>query len=453
MDNALIRKYNIPGPRYTSYPTVPFWHPEGIQLIDWQTSVNQSFQESNQREGISLYIHLPFCTSLCTFCACHKRISKTHDVELPYIKTLLKEWGLYRQLFTEKPQLKEIHLGGGTPTFFSAENLRLLIENLLEDSIVAPDFILSFEAHPNHTSVEQIETLYQLGARRNSFGIQDYDLTVQKAIHRVQRFDQVKAIHDLSRKIGYTSISHDLIFGLPFQTETSIRDTIEKTISLRPDRVAYYSYAHVPWIKGVMQRGFNEDNLPKDVEKRYFYELGKEMLFEGGYVEIGMDHFSLPTDSLYQALKNHRLHRNFMGYTASKTQLMIGLGMSAISDSWYAFAQNEKSLKAYTQRVENNQLPIMKGHLLNTEDLIIRQHILNLMCHLKTDLSVGLSNILQYKIRNQLQEMEKDGLVTFDDSMLFITEKGRMFIRNVCMVFDLRLMHHQPETRIFSMTI
>lgn len=453
MDKALIRKYNIPGPRYTSYPTVPFWNPEGIQLIDWQASVAQSFQQSNQSEGISLYIHLPFCVSLCTFCACHKKISKTHDVELPYIQTVLKEWALYRQLFSEKPQIKEIHLGGGTPTFFSAENLRLLIEGLLKDSIKHPDFVLSYEAHPNHTSAEQVQTLYDLGARRNSFGIQDYDPTVQTAIHRIQSFDQVKAIHDLSREIGYTSISHDLIFGLPFQTEASIRDTIEKTVSLRPDRIAYYSYAHVPWVKGVMQRGFDENDLPKDVEKRHFYELGKEMLFANGYVEIGMDHFALPTDTLYQALENHQLHRNFMGYTAGKTQLMIGLGMSSISDSWYAFAQNEKSLKAYTQRVENNQLPIMKGHLLTAEDLIMRQHILNLMCHLETDLAVGLSDDMQRQIRQQLQEMEKDALLTYDGTKLHITEKGRMFVRNICMTFDLRLMRHKPETRIFSMTI
>lgn len=451
--SPLIQKYNIPGPRYTSYPTVPFWDQTGIESADWESCVIRAFKESNALEGISLYIHLPYCESLCTFCACHKRISKTHDVEDPYIATVLKEWDLYCEHLPEKPRIREIHLGGGTPTFFSSENLRKLIDGILAKSEKMADFSLSFEAHPNHTSEEQIRTLYELGARRNSFGIQDYDPVVQKAINRVQSFEQVANVHNSSRQMGYTSISHDLIFGLPFQTADSIRKTIENTVALHPDRIAYYSYAHVPWVKGVMQRGFNEQDLPRDIEKRYFYELGKDLLFKNGYVEIGMDHFALPTDSLYQALENKTLHRNFMGYTAGKTQLMIGLGMSSISDAWYAFAQNEKNLKAYQQRVERGELPIMRGHLLTAEDLTIRQHILNLMCRLETDMAQGLDAATQAAIRERLTEMEKDGLLCYQGSQLKVTEKGRMFLRNICMAFDLRLIRNTPATRIFSMTI
>lgn len=453
MNSDLIQKYNIPGPRYTSYPTVPFWDKKGIAMEDWKNTVAKAFKESNQTEGISIYIHLPFCESLCTFCACHKKITKQHGVEAPYIATLLKEWQLYCELFDEKPRIKEIHLGGGTPTFFSIENLTELIEGILSKAEVCDDFEFSYEGHPNHTSEAQLEGLFNLGFKRNSFGIQDYDPVVQKAINRIQSFDQVKEVHELSRKIGYQSISHDLVFGLPFQHEHSIRNTIEKTVALKPDRIAYYSYAHVPWIKGVGQRGFDEGDLPQDKEKRYLYELGKQLFFDNGYVEIGMDHFALPTDSLYKAMEKKKLHRNFMGYTAGKTALMVGLGMSSISDSWYAFAQNEKSVSAYTERVEEGKLPIFRGHLLTEEDLVIRKSILDLMCHLETKWHPALSEKTKNGIKNRLQSLVEDGLLVLTDEGVSVKEEGRMFVRNICMAFDLRLIENKPETRIFSMTI
>lgn len=453
MKSSLIQKYNIPGPRYTSYPTVPFWDIEGIAIDVWKKSTLKAFNESNNEEGISLYIHLPFCESLCTFCACHKRITKQHGVEEPYMDTVLKEWDLYCDLFETQPKIKEIHLGGGTPTFFSADNLEKLINGIFKVAERMPDFELSFEGHPNNTSEKQLQTLYDLGSRRNSFGIQDYDPIVQKAIHRIQSFDQVKKVIEFSRKIGYESISHDLIFGLPFQTEATIRDTIKKTVELKPDRIAYYSYAHVPWIKGVGQRGFNENDLPKDDEKRHLYELGKQLFFENGYLEIGMDHFALPTDSLYQAMINKKLHRNFMGYTSGKTQLMIGLGMSSISDSWYGFAQNEKKVETYTERVNNGEIPIFRGHLLTETDLVIRNHILDLMCNLKTVWNDQLSDDIKNDITNRLQEMVDDGILEISDKEITVKEEGRMFIRNICMAFDLRLINKKPETRVFSMTI
>ncbi|MCF6223869.1 MAG: oxygen-independent coproporphyrinogen III oxidase [Flavobacteriaceae bacterium] len=449
----LIQKYNIPGPRYTSYPTVPFWDKEGIALEDWKKSTIKSFNESNDTEGISLYIHLPFCESLCTFCACHKRITKRHSVEEPYITTVLKEWNLYCDMLGSRPKIREIHLGGGTPTFFSSKNLTELFEGIFKRADKFESFEFSYEGHPNHTSEEQLQTLYDLGSRRNSFGIQDYDPVVQKAIHRIQSFEQVKKINDLSRKIGYKSISHDLIFGLPFQTEESIRNTIKNTIALKPDRIAYYSYAHVPWIKGVGQRGFDDKDLPKENEKRHLYELGKQLFFDAGYIEIGMDHFALPTDSLYKALKNKKLHRNFMGYTAGKTQLMIGLGMSSISDSWYAFAQNEKTIETYTNKVNQGVLPIFRGHLLSDKDLIIRKHILNLMCNLETEFQNDLNEEIKANIIHRLQPIIDDGLIDIYDGKIVVKEEGRMFVRNICMAFDLRLIENKPETRIFSMTI
>ena len=449
----LIQKYNIPGPRYTSYPTVPFWDKEGIAQQNWERTVKKSFDESNNVEGISLYIHLPFCESLCTFCACHKKITTRHEVEQPYMDTVLKEWDLYCDLLVERPKIREIHLGGGTPTFFSSENLKKLINGIFKRADKFETFDFSYEGHPNHTSEEQLQTLFDLGSRRNSFGIQDYDPIVQKAIHRIQSFEQVKRVNDLSRKIGYESISHDLIFGLPFQTEESIRNTIKNTIALKPDRIAYYSYAHVPWIKGVGQRGFDDNDLPKDNEKRYLYELGKQLFFDNGYVEVGMDHFALPTDSLHKAMKSKKLHRNFMGYTAGKTELMIGLGMSSISDSWYAFAQNEKTIEDYTEKVNNGVIPIFRGHLLSEQDLIIRKHILNLMCDLETEWNLGLDVKIKNEIVKRLQEMIDDGLIEISDTKMTVKEEGRMFVRNICMAFDLRLLENKPDTRVFSMTI
>ncbi len=454
MNSSLLQKYNIAGPRYTSYPTVPFWDEKGIAYNDWLSTAKKAFNESNSTEGISLYIHLPYCESLCTFCGCHKRITLQHNVEQPYIETVLKEWELYCDLFAEKPNIKEIHLGGGTPTFFSPKNLEKLIKGILSKAIIAEDYEFSFEAHPNNTTKEHLQTLYDLGFRRNSFGVQDYDPKVQQTINRIQPFEIVKKVTDWSREIGYTSVSQDLVFGLPHQTKTSIIDTIQKTKQLKPDRIAFYSYAHVPWIKGVGQRGFDENDLPSAEEKRELYETGKKMLGELGYVEIGMDHFALTTDSMFKAIAAKKLHRNFMGYTASKTQLMIGLGMSSISDSWHSFAQNEKTIEEYTALVNKGVIPIVKGHLLSKEDLIIRKHILNIMCNFETSWEAAELKFPEInECIERLREMEQDGLVVFHKNGLTLPEKARPFVRNVCMAFDLRLIRNQPKTRIFSMTI
>lgn len=457
--NSLIDKYNIPGPRYTSYPTVPFWDEASFTADKWKNSVIRAFQESNDAEGISIYIHLPFCEALCTFCACHKRITKQHSVETPYLESVLKEWDLYLELFKvqvskfQTPKIKELHLGGGTPTFFSPENLKILLEGIFSKAEIAEEPEFSFEGHPNNTTKEHLQVLFDLGFTRCSFGVQDYDLQVQKAINRIQPFENVEKVTNWAREIGYKSVSHDLVFGLPHQTWEKMEHTIRKTMELKPDRLAFYSYAHVPWIKGVGQRGFDENDLPSGEEKRKLYENGKQLLEDLGYKEVGMDHFSLEHDDLYQSLINGKIHRNFMGYSSSKTQLMIGLGMSAISDSWYAFAQNEKTVEDYQKRVEEGKIPVFRGHILDDEDLIIRQHILNLMCRLET--SWGLQNFVP-ELENsleQLKEMEADGLVEILDNKIKITEEGRAFTRNVAMTFDLRMLRNKPETRIFSMTV
>lgn len=450
----LVQKYNVPGPRYTSYPTVPYWEEKYFSAIKWEETLLRSFRESNRQEGISIYIHLPYCESLCTFCACHKHITRQHSVERPYLETVLAEWKLYTGLLQEKVRLKEMHLGGGTPTFFSPENLELLIAGILNDAELAPDAVLSFEGHPNNTTAAHLQTLYSLGFRRVSFGVQDYDEKVQQTINRRQPFERVKQVTQTARDIGYTSISHDLVFGLPHQTWASMANTIEKTCELRPDRISFYSYAHVPWIKGVGQRGYDETDLPAPGLKRELYEKGKQFFENAGYVEIGMDHFALPGDSLHEAMYNKHIHRNFMGYTSSTTQVMIGLGMSAISDSWYAFAQNEKTVDAYMSKVREGILPVFRGHILTTEDLIVRRHILQLMCQLETSWTDPETYLPEMAgLHQHLQEMEADGLLELSNTGLRVTEAGRPFIRNIAMAFDLRMLRHKPQTRIFSMTV
>jgi len=455
METSLIQKYNIPGPRYTSYPTVPYWDQNSFSENGWIESFQKAFSMSNDSEGISIYIHLPFCESLCTFCGCHKRITKNHQVEHPYIKAVLKEWTLYCKLLNSRPKIKELHLGGGTPTFFSVKNLEDLINGIFSAAEKATNCEMSFEGHPNNTTRQHLQKLYDLGFKRVSFGVQDYSETVQKAINRVQPFHNVAKVTLWAKEIGYTSIGHDIIFGLPFQKLEDVIDTIEKTKSLQPDRLAFYSYAHVPWLKGNGQRGFKDEDIPKDAEKRALYETGKKLLQKNGYHEIGMDHFALKNDSLYTAFANGTLHRNFMGYTAAKTQLMIGLGVSSISDSWYGFAQNIKDIDDYYQMLEWDKIPVVKGHLLTSEDLTIRRHLLNLMCKFETSWQSDASafKAIMPEILIQLQEMEQDGLLIIGEDFIRVTEAGKAFVRNICMAFDLQLKRKVPDTRLFSLTV
>ena len=450
----LIRKYNVPGPRYTSYPTVPFWKNDSLELTEWQTTLQQN-QATFASNALSLYIHLPFCEQLCTFCGCHKRITKNHQHEIPYIESLKQEWNLYKQLLGFNPELKEVHLGGGTPTFFSPENLVELMQSIFDATSVDPLLHeLSFEAHPMFMKTEHALALYQFGFRRLSMGIQDYDPEVQQAINRFQPFEKVKEIHQYAQQLGYASISHDLVYGLPKQRLVGFTQTIEKTIELLPERIALYGYAHVPWIKGNGQRGFDENDIPQDAAKRELYEMASEKLIEAGYVSIGMDHFALPNDSMTTAMKNKTLHRNFMGYTTQETPLLIGLGMSAISDSWFGFAQNEKSLEEYQNQLKEGKLPILRGHILSEEDVEIRKYILSLMCHFEMNWSDNASEKLKSDIRTRLNEMVSDELIQALPSGFQLTEKGIPFVRNACMAFDSYLHEAgRSEKPLFSKTI
>ena len=447
----LLRKYNVPGPRYTSYPTVPYWD-DAPSKEEWKAIVKDSFLKHSE-EGLSIYIHLPYCEQLCTFCGCNKFITKNHKVEDPYIGAVLKEWDMYVALFSSKPLIKEIHLGGGTPTFFSSENLKELINTLTSKGVVSDDAEFSIEVHPNYTSEDQLKTLHEIGFNRISLGIQDFDPKVQTAINRVQTYEEVERVHRLALELGFDSVNYDLIYGLPFQTKKSIQDTFDLVSGLKPNRIAYYSYAHVPWVSKV-QRLFTDMDLPSGSEKRELYELGRELLEEHGYLEVGMDHFSLPTDKLYIGFEEKTLHRNFMGYTSNSTKMLIGLGVSSISDVWYAYGQNDKSIRQYLAQIDAGELAIFRGHKLNEEDLIIKQHILNLMRQFETTYSNSESeNVALNGFEGRLVEMETDGLIERIDNGLTVTHKGRTFVRNICMALDKKLLEKKPETELFSSTI
>jgi oxygen-independent coproporphyrinogen III oxidase len=434
LSKEIIEKYNVQSPRYTSYPTILDWNQPELDVERFKKTLSSTLHQNPDRK-VSVYIHLPFCESLCTFCGCHKHITKNHQVEEPYIAALMKEWDMYRDLIGEDMEVEELHLGGGTPTFFSAEHLKVLIEHITKNR--AEKVHYSVEGHPNHTSEEQMQLLYDLGFRRISFGVQDYDPIVQKAINRIQSFEQVKLVTDLARKIGFTSVSHDLVFGLPLQTMEAMKKTVANTLQLRPDNISLYSYAHVPWVKGTGQRGFSEEDLPTGEEKRLLYEYAKNALIQAGYEEIGMDHFGLPTEPMTIAMHNKTLNRNFMGYTTAKTERLIGLGVSAISEYPFGYAQNVKSVKEYHQAIENEELPVFKGHFHSLRDQAVKKHIKSLMCNFETEYCPS-SWIAENEIKfsDSFNEFVRDGIIEKTDNSIRITDDGRPFVRNVCMTID-----------------
>ena len=446
----LFEKYNVPAPRYTSYPTVPYWQKECPSEDAWKKQAVSAFQQNG---AISLYIHLPFCENLCTYCGCNKRITKQHSVEEPYIESVIKEWKMYAELLPGRPVLSELHLGGGTPTFFSPENLKYLLENILSDVDLPEQYEFGFEAHPNSTTKAHLEVLRDLGFSRLSIGVQDFAPEILEIINRRQTFEDVENVTLWARELGYESINYDLIFGLPLQTKEHIRTTIQKVKALFPERIAFYSYAHVPWIKP-SQRAYSEADLPVGPEKRALYELGRTLLQEAGYLEIGMDHFALPTDSLSKAMEAGTLHRNFMGYTPLYTTLSLALGASSISDSWGAFVQNEKKIEDYQEAVNAGHFPVIKGHILSDEDRILRRHILNIMCRYETswDQTEDQCEAL-YQGLERLDTLEMDGLIKRYPYKLEVTDKGKPFIRNICMALDAHYWRKQPEGALFSQAV
>lgn len=451
--SSLFKKYDVPAPRYTSYPTVPYWT-DSPTTAQWMERLRASF--SDDGATWSLYLHIPYCETLCTFCGCNTVITKDHAVESPYVARLLQEWHAYVEKVPEilKKPLRHIHLGGGTPTFLSPTELERLLTPILEATVRDPEhFEGSVEVDPRRTTREHLETLYRLGFRRVSLGVQDFDPEVQRMVNRVQPVQITENLTKMAREIGYDSVNFDLIYGLPKQDAKKFIRTAEITLGLRPDRIALYSFALVPWIKKV-QRIFKDEDLPAGTEKRAIYEVARDMLLAGGYVEIGMDHFALPSDALARATAAGTLHRNFMGYTDQRTDILLGIGLSAISETPSCFHQNEKVLPIYERLLDRGEIPTFRGHLLSELDCRRRKQILDLMT---TGMTRFEDSDQAHDIATFLDEPIRDGFATVVEesgSVFFrVTEAGKPFLRNLCMAFDQRLREKSPTTRTFSQAV
>lgn len=438
--DQLIAKYNKAGPRYTSYPPVPFWKGAPSQET-WFTHLS-----TKCREGVDLYLHIPFCEKLCWYCGCNRVITKDHSVEDKIISLLLKEWELYEKNIGPL-KVNSLHLGGGTPTFLSPVNLKKLISSISQNR--AADFIGSIEVDPRTCTKEHLLVLKELGFKRISLGIQDFDELVQKSINRYQPVSLVEALIKEIREIGFESVNFDLIYGLPNQSIESIKKTIEIVSRLGPDLIAFYGYAHLP-SKIANQKLIKTSELPSPQLRQKLYEAGKELLQSSGLLDIGMDHFAKETNYLYQAKITKNLHRNFMGYTDKKSACLIGLGPSAISDSGLSFVQNHKELDAYERSLAAHTIPYALGHIQSESDLIAQKHILEFMCLDEVELSYELDHFVS--ITHELAEFEKDGIVSIHQKNVKLTPMGKLFMRNVAMCFDHHLREQKSSTR-FSQTV
>ncbi len=441
----LLAKYNRQGPRYTSYPPVPFWK-NAPSESEWVGHLKSVYSE---KEGMDLYVHVPFCEKLCYYCGCNRIVTKNHSVQDNFVDLLLLEWQTYCDRLGFIPTINSLHFGGGTPTFLTPENLEKLIVKLTINK--KENFTGSIEIDPRNTSIEHLDCFKRNGIKRVSLGIQDFDPLVQKAINRAQSFELVeKLVHEL-RLRDFESINFDVIYGLPKQTSETITETFRLIRKLKPDLIAYYSYAHLPErLKN--QRLINPADLPEASEKQAFYELGKELLAMDGYADVGMDHFALPHNFLFKAKSDDRLHRNFMGYVDKKSPILLGLGPSSISDSSISFAQNEKGMNEYELKIKSGNLAINLGHTHDDKDLNVQKIILSLMCRNESMLPANEHIPYWNDVKNELKSMEHDGMIKMDDYKVIVLPIGRKFIRNIAMVFDFYFREKMPAEK-FSRTI
>jgi oxygen-independent coproporphyrinogen-3 oxidase len=445
MNQVLSARYDVPVSRYCSYPTVPYWS-DPPTSEQWLDTLRESLAGADS--NWALYVHIPFCESLCTFCGCNTVITRDHGREGGYIARVLTEWDRYVREVPDllSREVRKVHLGGGTPTFLSAANLRAFLQPIVERlSIRSAAFDASVEVNPRVTSAEQLQVLRELGFTRVSMGVQDFDATVQRLINRVQSFEVTAQLTAEARAMGYESVAYDLIYGLPKQTPASARRTAELTVELAPDRIALYSFAKVPWIHPA-QRLFKDEDLPEGAAKRELYEIARETFLAAGYVEIGMDHFALPHDALHRAQLSGDLHRDFMGYTEFRTTVLLGIGVSAISETPSCLHQNEKVEPIYARRVESGEIPTLRGHVLTSDDMRAKRQITTFM----TQSRVRLEADQLTDARSFLAPMVADGLVRIVEDELQLTEAGQPFLRNAAVFFDHRLRAKEPDRPIFS---
>ena len=454
VSDAFLEKYNRPGPRYTSYPTAPVWKDDfGPDDLE-----NYFARADEQRTPLSLYMHLPFCESLCLFCACNVSIQKDKSVAIPYLAALKQEIEhVARHVSRDRPVI-QFHWGGGTPTYLSPAQLEELFAFTRERFSFAPDAEIGLEVDPRVTSREHLKTLRRLGFNRLSMGIQDFDPKVQETIHRVQPYEMTHDLIVAARDLGFGSLNVDLIYGLPHQTAEGFRGAIAQVLTLKPDRVAMFSYAHVPWLK--KQQGSFAAHLPEGRVKFAIFRAGLESFLDAGYLYVGMDHFALPGDELAVAQQNRTLHRNFQGYTTKAGADLYGMGVSAISSIGQAYAQNSREIPAYQSTVKGRGVATMRGYRLSEDDEIRREVIGRLLCH-----TVIYKREIECKFRIDFREyfaaeLERlaepcgEGLVTQSAEEIRVTPLGRIFIRNIAMTFDRYLQEQQMDKRpLFSKTL
>jgi len=452
--DAVLEKYNRPGPRYTSYPTAPVWK-EDFGADDLE---NYYARAEVAATPVSLYMHLPFCENLCLFCACNVSIQKDKRVVIPYLEALKREIEHVSRRVSRKRAVTQFHWGGGTPTYLNPAQMEDLFGHSRERFTFAPDAEIGIEIDPRVTNRAHLESLRRLGFNRLSMGIQDFQPKVQETIHRLQPYEMTRDLIVAARELGFESLNVDLIYGLPHQTADSFRATIDKALTLRPDRVAMFSYAHVPWLK--KQQGSFQMYLPDGMEKFRIFRTGLEHFLDAGYVYIGMDHFALPGDELAVAQKNRTLHRNFQGYTTKAGADLYGMGVSAISSVGEAYAQNRKEVPAYQDTIASRGIATARGYRLSQDDVLRRAVISRLLCHtvipkqeIEEQFSISFDEYFAPEL-DRLQESRDEGLVILESNQIRVTPLGRIFIRNVAMAFDRYLREQQMDQRpLFSKTL
>lgn len=450
--DELLRRYDVSGPRYTSYPTADRFV-EAFAADDYALALTQ------RRSGaaamtlpLSLYVHIPFCESLCYYCACNKIITKHHDRGAEYLRYLSREVDLHTALIGQGQTVSQLHLGGGSPTFLSDEELRELMHMLRRNFVLAPGGEYAIEIDPRTIDASRLDTLAELGFNRLSFGVQDFDPAVQKAVHRVQPVEQVFSLVEAARSRGFDSINVDLIYGLPQQSPESFDRTLAQVVQLRPDRIALYAYAHLPE-RFKPQRRIATVELPSGAAKISMLSHSLAAFIDAGYVYVGMDHFSLPSDALAVAKRQGRLHRNFQGYSTQPDCDLIALGVSSIGRIGATYSQNSKTLEEYYDFLDQGQFPVVRGLALSRDDLVRRSVIMALMCHGQLQFeSIELAHLLDFrsyfsKEMESLQALVEQGMVEVDDSSIQVTAQGWFFVRAVAMVFDRHLQTDRTRAR------
>jgi len=452
-DPELIRRYDRSGPRYTSYPTAVQFH-EGFTVADYQATARATNESGRP---LSLYFHIPFCDTVCFYCACNKVVTKDRSRSARYLESLNREIAIQGALFDPQRVVDQLHWGGGTPTFLSETEMQGLMDHTRQHfTLRDTGGEYSIEIDPREAHGNTISFLRELGFNRISLGVQDFDPQVQKAVNRLQTKEETIAVMENARAVGFHSISIDLIYGLPFQTVESFLQTLEAIIVLRPDRIAIFNYAHLPELF-MPQRRINADDLPSAAEKLAILQATIECLTSAGYIYIGMDHFSLPEDELARAQRDRTLYRNFQGYSTHANTDLIGMGATSISKVGATYSQNLKDLESYYARLDANHLAIFRGVKLNADDLIRRAVITALICHFQLDYDqINLNHGINFRDYfapeiTELSNMENDGLLSLSATGIIIHPRGKLLIRNICMVFD-RYLHDQPKRR-FSKVI